>query len=129
MDRAEQPALKKNLRLERRPKKSCQKKTHWGKMTGNLDRNRGPSSKQLAALPTGLYSTKNVRYKKLNFKPKILNFGVGQINGWFRALDDHHVLYSTLYTATSLPMMLGPCRISCRQNSYFGLIRKLIRQK
>ena len=44
-------------------------------------------------------------------------------------------VYSLLYTTASLPMMLGPkaqalsCRISCRQNIYFCLIRRLNRQK
>ena len=41
----------------RRLKKTCQKKPLWGKnMTGNLSRNHGPNSKQLAAHPTKLHS-------------------------------------------------------------------------
>ena len=40
-----------------RPEKTCQKKPLWGKnMTGNLGRNHGPNSEQLAAHPTRLHS-------------------------------------------------------------------------
>ena len=50
--RAEQP-LTKQMRLERRPEKTCHKKTPVGKKcAGNLGRNQGSSSKRFEAYPT-----------------------------------------------------------------------------
>ena len=57
--------------------------------------------------------------------------------GWFRSLDDEHMIYAALH----IPVWLGkdnrgatglapsPCFKSCLQNIYFRLLRGLIRQK
>jgi len=49
--RAEQP-LTKQMRFERRPEKTCQKKPLWGKKcAGKLGRSQGSNSKRLEAHP------------------------------------------------------------------------------
>ena len=72
-------------------------------MTGNLGRNHGPNSKQLAAHLTRLYSS-----NKINFETK-KKLGISQrLTVGSEGLDGYRVLYSLLYITASLPMMLGP---------------------
>lgn len=101
-DKSWATAYKDTTTVIRRPEKTCQKNAFWGKnTTGNLGRNHGPNSMQLAAHPTRLYSS-----NKINFKKKL---GISQRSTvGSEGLDGYHVLYSLLYTTASLPMMLGP---------------------
>ena len=71
--RADQP-LTKETAIRQRPEKTCQKEPRRGKnLAGNLGRNHGSSSKQLAAHPTRLYSANakyGVEYNKLHVELK-----------------------------------------------------------
>ena len=97
-------ATKILLRLYGGQKKPAQKKTFWGKnTTGNLGRNHGPNSMQLAPHPTRLYSS-----SKRNFKTKKETWYHQRSTVGSEGLDGHHVLYSLLYTTASLPMILAP---------------------
>ena len=57
--------------------------------------------------------------------------------GWFRSLDDQHVIYVALHTPVQLGMDTRdatglaprPCFISCPQNIHLHLLRGLIHQK
>ena len=61
-------------------KSLLKKKTLWGeKTTGNLGRNHGPNSMQLAPHPTRLYSS-----NKINFKTKSKTWQQRKVDGWFR---------------------------------------------
>ena len=84
----------------RRPEKN----PFWGKnTTGNLGRNHGPNSMQLAAHPTRFYSS-----SKINFKTKKETWFHQRSTVGSEGQDGHHVLYSLLYTTASLPMILAP---------------------
>ena len=103
INRAGHPLTETLLRLYGGQKKLAKKKPFWGKKaTGNLGRNHGPNSKQLAAHPARLYSS-----NKINFKTSKEKLGISQrLVVGSEGLDGDHVLYSLLYTTASLP--LGP---------------------
>ena len=70
---------------------------------------------------------------KIILKIKIENKRSPEL-GWFRGHDDYHVLNFAVYTPGFLPITHRPgtqaagC-VSCGQNIYFSLLRKMIRQK